>query len=73
MFLVERVTLLRWKKKQIDEMENGVWMEPITTFLGRKCDSEWAQDKKNRARHWVINGAVTQDAIFHYFWGFKII
>ena len=26
------------------------------------------QDKKNRARHWVINGAVTQDAMCKYVW-----
>ena len=32
-FLVERAKLLRWKKKQIDEMESGAWFQPIRTFV----------------------------------------
>ena len=67
-FLVQRVKLLRWEKKQIDEMENGAWIELIRTFLGMECDWEWTQDKKNRAKQWVINGAVKQDAMCMYVW-----
>ena len=26
--VVKRAKLLRWKEKQLDEMENGVWFEP---------------------------------------------
>ena len=60
--------LLRWKDKHFDEMENGVWFEPIRSFSRRKCDKEWTQEKKIRARPWVIGGAVTQDAICKYGW-----
>ena len=38
--------MLRWKQQQIDEMENGVWFEPVKTLLRRKCNEEWAQEKK---------------------------
>ena len=30
--LVKSAKLLRWKKKQIDDTEYGMWSEPITTF-----------------------------------------
>ena len=62
MFFIKSATLLRRKNIQLDEMEKGVWFEPIRTFL-RKCDGEWAQENKNRARHRVINCEVTQDAM----------
>ena len=56
--------LLWWKRKSIDEMEDGVWFEPTRTLLRRKCNEEWTQEKKkNCTRHWVINGAVTQDVM----------
>ena len=32
-FLIKRETLLRWTKKQINERENGVWLEPMRTPL----------------------------------------
>ena len=64
-FLVEGVKLLRWNKKQIDEMQNG--FGSYQNFHREKV--RWkTQDKKNRARHWVINGAVTQDAMCKYVW-----
>ena len=49
-------------------MESGVWIEPIRSLSGRKCDSEWAQEKNNCARHRVIDGAVTRDALCKYVW-----
>ena len=30
--LVKSAKLLRWKKKQIDDTEDGMWNEPIRTF-----------------------------------------
>ena len=56
------------KKKQIDEMENGVWVDRIRNCIERKFDSEKTQDKKNRARHWVNNGAVARDAPCKMMW-----
>ena len=53
----ESAELLRSSETQIDEME-----KPIRTFSTRNFDREWRQGKKNRARHWVTNGAVSQDA-----------
>ena len=38
------------------------------TFSSRKCGSEWAHEKNNCAWHWVIDGAVTQDALCKYVW-----
>ena len=38
--------MVRWKQKQIDEMENGVSFELMRTLLRRKCNEEWAQEKK---------------------------
>ena len=67
-FLVKKAELVRWKQKQIDEMENGVSFELMRTLLTRKCDQEWAQEKKNRAKYWVINGAVAQDVMCKYGW-----
>ena len=49
-------------------MESGAWIEPFRTFSIRKCDSEWAQEKNNCAWHWVIDCAVTQDAMCKYVW-----
>ena len=43
----ERFKLLRWKQKHIDEMDNGVWFEPIRTLVRRKCDTESTQEEKN--------------------------
>ena len=37
----------------------------------RKCDPEWTLEKKIRARHWVVDGAVTQDAMCKYGWANK--
>ena len=31
--LVKAAKLLRWTQKQIDEMETGVWFEPVRTFF----------------------------------------
>ena len=67
-FLVKELSCSDGKKKQIDEMENGVWIQPIRFLLSRKCDSERTQDKKNRGRHWVHNGAVAQHAMCTYVW-----
>ena len=33
-----------------------------------KCNEEWTQAKRNRARQWVINGAVTPDVRCKYGW-----
>ena len=55
-----------WYPKCVDEMEDGVWFEPIRAFSRMSCDREWTQEKKNRARHWVVDGAVTQDAMCKY-------
>ena len=61
-FLIKRAKVLWWMEKQTDEMEDGVWFEPVTTFCREKCDKEWTQEKKNRVRHWLTDGAFTQDA-----------
>ena len=66
-FLVKRAKLLRWGEIQTDEMvENGVWFDPMRT-LRRNFDSGWTQEK-NCARHSVINGAVSKDAMCKYGW-----
>ena len=66
-FLIKRAKLLRWKNKQIDAMENGVWFEPIRTSR-RKYEREWTSAENNRARHCVTDGAVTEDAMCEYGW-----
>ena len=50
-FSVKKTKMVRWKQKEIDEMENGVAFELVRTLLTRKCDEEWAQEKKIRAKH----------------------
>ena len=68
-FLVKKAEMVRWKQKQIDEMENDVSFELMRTLLTRKCDEEWVQEKKkNRAMYWVIDGAVTKDVMCKYGW-----
>ena len=38
----------------------------ITTVLKRRCKKDQTQEKKHRGRHWVIDGAVTPDAMCKY-------
>ena len=67
-FLFKRAKFLRLVEIQTDEMvENGVWFDPMRT-LRRNFDNEWTQEKKNCARHSVINGAVSKDAMCKYGW-----
>ena len=40
-FFRKMAKLPRWKKKHIDEMEKGVWFEPIRTFSRITCNEEW--------------------------------
>ena len=45
----------------------------LQSVLGRRIwdgqrHGHWTQEKQNRARQWVINGVVTQDAVCKYGW-----
>ena len=38
--LSKELNLLRYKQKQIDDMKNGVWLEPVKNVLMRKCNEK---------------------------------
>ena len=60
--LIKRAKL-KWKKKNDEELSEGVWFEPISAFLRRKWNDKWAPRQAACARTLVINGSITQETL----------
>ena len=60
--LIGTAKLRWWKKKQVGEMDKGVWFEPIRAFTRRRCKNKCTPRHAAHARTWDINVAITQNS-----------
>ena len=65
---VKRAKHKWWQRKQVAEMENGVWFETIRAFLRRRCNDYCSTKHSADAGSLIINGAVMQGSIRNHRW-----
>ena len=70
--LLQRARTVHWKKwaakHEIEELKEGVWLEPVLALLRKKTKRDWTENHRNVARNLFVEGGWVQQRLFVIGW-----
>ena len=70
--LLQRARTVYWKKwaakHEIEELKEGVWLEPALALSRKKTKGDWTEKHRNVARKMLLEGGRVQQRLFDFGW-----